>query len=141
MEDLAGVLAITLSLSIPIITIIGFAIVGYKKKQADFELRRLIIVDGVDKETAELLLKEAEKEKGKDKTMFNNLRGGAMLFCAGLGMLAYYLLHINGLVPADIQSKAFVLFMVLGAGLGLLVAFGLEWHLRKKHPAEEQEQQ
>lgn len=138
MEDFVAIISVTLSLSIPIIAVIGFAIVAYKKKQADLELRRLIIENNTDRETAELLLKEAEKEKGTSKTMFNNLRGGAMVFCAGLGMLAYYLLHINGFVPSDIRSKAFVLFMVLGAGLGLLIAFALEWHLRKKHPAEEQ---
>lgn len=140
MENIEGILAVVLSLSIPIVTVIAFAIVAYKKKQADLELRRLIVENGTDRETAELLLKEAEKENGTHKKMFNNLRGGAMLFCAGLGMLAYYLLNISGLVPAEGQEKVFILFLVLGAGLGLLLAFALEWHLRKKQSAEEQKQ-
>lgn len=137
MKDLAEILAVTMSLSIPIIAIIGVAFMTYKKKQADLELRRLIIENNTDRETAELLLNEAGKEKGTRKTMYNNLRVGAMLFCAGLGLLVYYLLNLNGLVPEDIQAKAFILFMVLGAGLGLLIAFAIEWHLRKKHPEEE----
>lgn len=140
MYEMEGVVALTLSLSIPIIVIISQAFVNYKRKQADLELRRLIIENGTDKETAEMLLKESEKKKDGANKVFTNLRLGALFLFAGLGMLIYYLLYLNGLVPADSQSEAFFLFMVLGAGLGLLLAFALEWHLRKKKPAEEPEQ-
>ena len=49
-NDFAGVLAVFLSLSIPIVAIISGIVMGIKKKNRETELRKFIIENNVDAE-------------------------------------------------------------------------------------------
>ena len=56
--ELEGVLAIVLSLTIPIVAIIFGSIIAIRKKQSETELRKLLIENHTDLETAKALIEE-----------------------------------------------------------------------------------
>lgn len=126
-SDIAGIFAIVLSLSIPIVAIVMGIMSDIKKKQRDTELRLALIQAGTDAETAKALLKEQEKKPNK----YNSLRWGCVLLGLGLGAFCGYLLGINA--ERDIF---FWLIIAAGMGIGLLVAFIIEYKLSKKEPYE-----
>ena len=126
--ELEGVLAIVLSLSIPIVAILMTFISEIKKKRNDTELRLALIQNGTDAETAKILIEENKKKKN-DK--YSSLRWGSILLGIGLGALCDFLLGINS--KHDIY---FWLVIAAGMGLGLLVSFVIEYKLRKKEPLE-----
>ena len=64
-NDFAGVLAVFLSLSIPIVAIISGIVMGIKKKNRETELRKFIIENNVDAERVKLLVEEPEKKSNK----------------------------------------------------------------------------
>ena len=118
--------AIIMSLLIPIVAIIFSTLAIVRKKQNDTELRRLIIENHIDLETAQALMAEPEKKTDK----FTSLRMACILIGVGLGALADYLLNIH-----DIY---FWLVIAFGIGLGLLASFIVELKLQNHKPQEEQ---
>ena len=121
--ELEGVLAIVLSLSIPIVAIIFGAIMSIRKKQSETELRRLLIEHNTDIETAKALIEEKEKKSNK----YSSLRWACILIGLGIGAFADFLL---GLEPK--HNIYFWLVIAFGIGLGLLVSFFVELKLQDK---------
>lgn len=130
LKDLAGVLAVVLTLVIPIAAIIGGIILSIRKNRNETELRRLIIENQTDLETAKALIAEPDKKTNK----FGTLRGACVLLGIGLGALVNYLLNVTMVGPKGIY---FWIVIAFGVGLGLLVSFLVEMKLQKKMKNEE----
>ena len=128
--DLEPLMAIILSLGIPIVAIIGGFISSIRKNQNETELRRLIIENQTDLETAKALIAEPKKKIGNSGT----LRGACVLLGIGLGALVNYLLNVTMAGPEGIY---FWILLAFGVGLGLLVSFLVEMKLQKKMKNEE----
>jgi len=128
--DLEPLMAIILSLGIPIVAIIGGFISSIRKNQNETELRRLIIEKQTDIETAKALIAEPDKKANK----FGTLRGACVLLGIGLGALVNYLLNVTMAGPEGIY---FWILLAFGVGLGLLVSFLVEMKLQKKMKNEE----
>ena len=128
--ELEGLMAIILTLGIPIVAIIGGFISSIRKNQNETELRRLIIENQTDLETAKALIAEPDKKSGK----FGTLRGACVLLGLGLGAFANYLLNVTMVGPEGIYFWTVIAF---GVGLGLLVSFLVEMKLQKKMKNEE----
>lgn len=127
LEDLTGVFAIVLSLSIPIVAIIFGTKASIRKKQSETEVRRLIIENHTDLETARALIEEKDRKSNK----YISLRWACILIGVGVGTLADYLL---GLSPqGDIY---FWLVIAFGVGLGMLVSFFVELKLQQKNDSQ-----
>lgn len=120
---MSGIFAVVLSLSIPIVAIVMGIMSDIKKKQRDTELRLALIQAGTDPETTKALLKEQEKKPNK----YITLRWGCVLVGAGLGaaLNGYF-----GLSPK--HNIYFWIAIAAGMGIGLLVAFIIEYKLTKK---------
>ena len=121
--ELEGLIAIVLSLSIPIVAIIFGAIMSIRKKQSETELRKLLIEHNTDLETAKALIEEKEKKSNK----YSSLRWACILIGLGVGAFADFLLSLN---PVD--GIYFWIIIAFGIGLGLLVSFFFEYKLQKK---------
>ena len=130
LKDLAGVLAVVLTLGIPIVAIIGGIILSIRANKNETELRRLIIENQTDLETAKALIAEPDKKSSK----FGTLRGACVLLGIGLGALVNYLLNVTVAGPEGIY---FWIVIAFGVGLGLLVSFLVEMKLQKKMKNEE----
>ena len=130
LKDLAGVLAVVLTLVIPIVAIIGGIILSIRANKNETELRRLIIENQTDLETAKALIAEPDKKSSK----FGTLRGACVLLGIGLGALVNYLLNVTMAGPEGIYFWTVIAF---GVGLGLLVSFLVEMKLQKKMKNEE----
>ena len=126
--ELEGVLAIVLSLAIPIVAIIFGSIMSIRKKQSETELRKLLIENHTDLETAKALIEEKEKKSNK----YSSLRWACILIGLGIGAFADFLL---GIVPHD--GIYFWIIIAFGIGLGLLVSFFVELKLQKNETKEE----
>lgn len=124
---LAGVVTMFLSLSIPIVAIVMSIWKDVKNKEKDTELRKLIVENQVDTESAKLLISQMEKKTNPYKP----LRWGCVLVGAGLGALVNYLIH------TEVASPFFWLVLAVGVGIGLLISFIVEQKLSRK-AAEEQ---
>ena len=128
--ELEGLMAIILTLGIPIVAIIGGFISSIRKKQNETELRRLIIENQTDLETAKALIAEPDKKAGN----FGTLRGACALIGLGFGAIASILL---GLPLNGSKGIYFWILLAFGVGLGLLVSFLVEMKLQKKMKNEE----
>lgn len=126
--ELEGVLAIVLSLTIPIVAIIFGSIIAIRKKQSETELRKLLIENNTDLETAKALIEEKEKKSNK----YSSLRWACILIGLGVGAFADFLLGLN---PVD--GIYFWIVIAFGIGLGLLVSFFVELKLQKNEAKEE----
>ncbi|MBO7102441.1 MAG: hypothetical protein J6W02_02025, partial [Bacteroidaceae bacterium] len=111
--DLSGVLAVTLSLLIPIVGIICGVIASINKKKRETELRKALIENHTDPESIKLLVEEQEEKTNK----FIMLRWGCILLGAGLGAI------ISGWAGTDPENLYFWLPIVAGMGLGMLISF------------------
>ena len=127
MENLEGVFAIVLSLSIPIVAILMVFITEIKKKRRDTELRLALIQQGTDAETAKILIEQQPKKNDK----YSNLRAGFILVGIGLGAACDALI---GLSPK--HDIYFWLIIAAGMGIGLLTSFVIEYKLTKKEQQE-----
>ena len=125
-----GLVAIILCLGIPIVAIIGGIILSIRKNKNETELRRLIIENQTDLETAKALIAEPDKKSGK----FGTLRGACVLLGLGFGALVNYLLNIP---MAGVNGFYAWIVIAFGVGLGLLVSFLVEMKLQKKMKNEE----
>lgn len=131
MDNLEGVLAIGLSLSIPIVAILMVFISEIKKKRQDTELRLALIQAGTDADTAKVLIEEQEKKHIK----YGPLRTGCFFAGAGLGSAC------NALFGVSADDIYFWMTIAGGVGVGLLIAFVIEYKLSKKETAESKDQQ
>ena len=123
-------MAIIFTLGIPIVAIIGGFISSIRKNQNETELRRLIIENQTDLETAKALIAEPDKKAGN----FGTLRGACALIGLGFGAIASILL---GLPLNGSKGIYFWILLAFGLGLGLLVSFLVEMKLQKKMKNEE----
>ena len=126
--ELEGVLAIVLSLTIPIVAIIFGSIIAIRKKQSETELRKLLIENHTDLETAKALIEEKEKKSNK----YSSLRWACILIGLGIGAFADFLLGLEAN-----HNIYFWLVIAFGIGLGLLVSFFVELKLQKNEVREE----
>ncbi|MBO4906834.1 MAG: hypothetical protein J5486_07360 [Bacteroidaceae bacterium] len=123
LEDLAGVFAVVLSLSIPIVAIVMSMIKDIKKKKSETELRLALIQAGTDAETAKILIEEQLKKHNK----YSGLRWGCILIGMGLGAVCNFIIDIN---PE--HNIYFWFIIAAGMGIGLLTSFVIEYNLTKK---------
>ncbi|MBP3441031.1 MAG: hypothetical protein J6K24_07290 [Tidjanibacter sp.] len=124
--QLEGLMAIILFFAIPIVAITMVAGVIIKRNSQRNELRSEIIRNGTSPEMAELLLKPTNKERSKVVA----LRWGITLVGVGLAALVC---NLAGLSTEDIYTW---LYIALGGGVGLIVAFVLEMRLASRQPAD-----
>lgn len=129
---LEGILAIVLSMTIPILGIIFGSLMYIRKKQSDTELRRMIIENHTDLETAKALMAEQEKKPSK----YTSLRWACVLIGMGLGAFADILLGFS--FQSDATRIYFLLVIAFGIGLGLLVSFFIEQKMQKKELEQRQ---
>ncbi len=125
-------MAVILSLGIPIVVIIMVFLKKMKKNQQEKEIRQLIIENHTDPETAKLLIDEPKKQPRK-MGPFNleNLRAACILLGIGLGAC------IDWLAGTATMSIYFWLIIACGIGIGLLCSFLVEMHLYKKYGNKE----
>jgi len=134
-KDLAAIFAVVLSLAIPIVAIISAAIVSMRKKNRETELRKAIIENNVtDPESIKLLVEEKEKDKKQDN-QYSMLRGGCILLGAGLGAI------ISNYFGSNRYGIDFWIPIIAGMGLGMLIAFIIEYNLTKKEKQQKPEEQ
>lgn len=108
---------------IPIIAIIFVALGYIRKKRHDAEVRIALIQNGVDAETAKVLLANQEDSKSKK---FQSLRTGCAFLGVGLGAATA--------AVAGIQQGSIYFWLVIaaGVGVGLVAAFVIEYMLTRK---------
>lgn len=114
-------LAIVLFFGLPIIAVIAAAWLAALKNRYKYQLNSEIVSSGIDKETAKMLLSE---HKSKSPLSFGTLRISLLLIFLGLGAIISSLIG-NG-------DLYFVMGTVIGAGIGLLLSFIIEWQFAKK---------
>lgn len=130
-KDLAGVLAVALSLGIPIVAIVAGIISSVKKSDNAREIRRLIIENKTDLETAKYLVDEPQKRQSSNP--YPALRWACVLIGLGLGALIDYLLHLE---PADSPTSVyFWIIIAFGCGIGLFCSFLIEYKLQQRDAA------
>ncbi len=130
LDELIPLSAVVLSLLIPIVAI-TFSFQAYiRKKQNDTELRRLIIENHTDVDTAKVLIENQEEKPNK----YTSLRYACILIGLGVGALADYLMNIES------NCIYFWLVIAFGIGLGLLASFIVELKLLKQDSKELQKQ-
>lgn len=129
--DLSGVLAVTLSLLIPIVGIICGVIASINKKKRETELRKALIENHTDPESIKLLVEEQEEKTNK----FIMLRWGCILLGAGLGAA------ISGWAGTDAKDLYFWLPIIAGMGLGMLISFIVETKMTKNEKNQDPTEQ
>ncbi len=127
MEDLTGLMAVTLSLGLPIVGVVMFVIESIKKKHEESKVRLSLIEHGIDAETARTLL----SEQTKNLNHYVTLRWAGTLLGMGLGGILGYTLSDD--------KNVLILSVVTGIGVGLLVAFIAEYILMKKDAAQQED--
>ena len=125
--EVEGIFDIVLSMAIPIVAIIFGSIIAIRKKQSETELRKLLIENNTDLETAKALIEEKEKKSNK----YSSLRWACILIGLGIGAFADFLLGLN-----SVDGIYFWFIIAFGIGLGLLVSFFVELKLQKNEVRE-----
>lgn len=131
--QLEGLVAIILSLGIPIVAIVSGVVSSVKKKKLETELRRVIVENHTDLDVARALIEEQEKKPSK----FGSLRGACVLIGLGIGALVNYLLNVSTM--AGPEGIYFWVVLAFGVGLGLLASFIVEQKLKKQEPTPEEQ--
>jgi uncharacterized membrane protein affecting hemolysin expression len=136
MEEILGemipLVAVILSLGLPIVVVVMVLIAKMNKEKQQKELRQLIIENKTDAETAKLLIDEPKKAKKPGTIDVGNLRFACMLLGVGLGT------GINWLAAISTHNIYFWLVVAFGIGIGMLCSFLVELRLAKKqHPTED----
>ena len=132
MKEFIGLVAVILSLGLPIVVIVMVFLKKMKKDQQQKEIRQLIIENKTDPETAKLLIDEPKKAPKPGTIDLGNLRFACVLLGIGLGA------GINWLADVSTKSIYFWLIVAFGVGIGMLCSFLVEMHLAKKqYPTED----
>ena len=128
-KDLVPLVAVILTMAIPIVAIVMFYATKMKKDKQQKVIRQLIIENKTDPEIAKVLIDEPKK---KLDDRFQNLRGACVLLGVGLGTL------INWLCGVDTEDIYFWLLIAFGIGVGLLCSFFVVFYLKKhlNNPSE-----
>ena len=124
-------MAVILSLGIPIVVVIMVFLKKMKKDQQQKEIRQLIIENKTDPETAKLLIDEPKKAPKPGTIDVGNLRFACMLLGVGLGA------GIDWLADVSTKSIYFWLIVAFGVGIGMLCSFLVELRLAKKQKPTE----
>ena len=127
--NLEGILAIGLSLSIPIVAILMVFISSMKKKKHETDLRLALIQAGTDADTAKILIEDQERKDNK----YGTLRAGSFFVGAGLGAVC------NALCGVSADDIYFWMTITGGVGVGLLIAFTIEYKLSRKEQKQKEE--
>lgn len=127
--NLEGILAIGLSLSIPIVAILMVFISSMKKKKHETDLRMALIQAGTDADTAKILIEDQERKDNK----YGTLRAGSFFAGAGLGAVC------NALCGVSADDIYFWMTITGGVGVGLLIAFTIEYKLSRKEQKQKEE--
>ena len=131
-KEFIGLVAVILSLGVPMVAIVMAFIAKMKKNQQEKELRQLIIENKTDAETAKLLIDEPKKTPKPGTIDLGTLRTACILLGLGLGTL------IDWLAGISTGSIYFWLIVAFGVGIGMLCSFLVELRLAKKqHPTED----
>lgn len=136
MEGILGemipLVAVILSLGLPIVVVVMVLIAKMNKEKQQKELRQLIIENKTDPETAKLLIDEPKKAKKPGTIDLGNLRFACMLLGVGLGA------GINWLAGINTHNIYFWLVVAFGIGIGMLCSFLVELRIAKKqYPTED----
>ncbi|MCH4148596.1 MAG: hypothetical protein LKG25_00625 [Prevotella sp.] len=129
-NSVIGLFAVVLTMSIPIVAIVFGMIAQMRKRQIESEIRKSIIENHVDAETAKLLIVKPEQEK--DTKNYGTLRASCVLLGLGVGYSVDCL--IGGL---DIANVGYWIIIACGVGLGLLASFFIQRYMEKKEPKSE----
>jgi hypothetical protein len=124
--DVAGLIGVTLLVSIPIIAIICETRIRLRKREQYLELRKMLIENHVDNESIRLLI----NERGRSNK-FVMLRWGGILLGAGIGAI------ISGIAGMNSGEIYFWIPVVIGVGCGMLAAFVAEYRLSQKGKSED----
>lgn len=124
MCELIPLIAIIMSLAIPMVVIIAATQTSINKKNREADIKRLIVENNIDIERAKLLIEETKPHDKK----YDSLRAGALFLGVGLGTLAnHFLIHGDMIV---------MVFTIAGfIGLSLLAAFVVEYKMRQRDEA------
>ena len=126
LEEMIPLVAVILSLGLPIVVVVMVLIAKMNKEKQQKELRQLIIENKTDPETAKLLIDEPKKAKKPGTIDLGNLRFACMLLGVGLGA------GINWLAGISTGGIYFWLIVAFGIGIGMLCSFLVELRLAKK---------
>lgn len=129
LNGLMGLVSIILFFAVPIVAIVLSIVAVIKHIRQNAELRKEILHSGASIEMAELLIKKPNKEKSK----VVSLRWGATFVGVGLAAIVC---KLAGLYISDVYTW---LYLALGGGVGLVVAFVVEMILTKRNPQPEQD--
>ena len=124
MGELIPLIAIIMSLAIPMVVIIAATQTSINKKNWEAVSKRLIVVINIDIELAKLLIEET---KSHDKK-YDSLRNGAFFLGVGLGTLANHFLIHGDMIVMVLTIAGFI-------GLSLLAAFVVEYKMRQRDEA------
>ena len=132
MEDLIGIFAVVLTLTIPIVAIVLSMVKKVTRNKLDNNLRLEIVRSGNSSpEVVKELLKTPEKKASDNKIVA--LRWGCALAGMGLAALVCHILEI------DYDDIYMWMYLVLGCGLGLIISFVVEMVLNKQVEKEKTE--
>lgn len=124
MEELVPVIAVIMSLGIPMLVIIGATQSYINKKNRETEIKRLIIENNIDVERAKMLIEETKPNENK----YANLRNGAFFLGVGLGTLTNHFFIHGDMIVMVLTIAGFI-------GLSLLAAFVVEYKMRQRDEA------
>ena len=124
MGEIIPLIAIIMSLAIPMVVIIAATQTSINKKNREADIKRLIVENNIDIERAKLLIEEV---KPKDKK-YDSLRAGALFLGVGLGTLANHFLIHGDMIVMVLTIAGFI-------GLSLLAAFVVEYKMRQRDEA------
>ena len=120
-----GAISSALGITCGIVAIVCATVAKAKKDKEDSRIRQAIIDNHTDPETAKLLIRDDEK---KQKNVFIVLRWALVLLLGG----------ISYLLGAQLFSYSMTwVFCAIGVGLGLLIAFLIEYKLTQKQSPKE----
>lgn len=120
-----GLVAVVLTLGIPIVVIVARAVMYILTKNRDTELRKYVIENHVDAESIKLLL----GDQPKTNRTFAMLRWGSILLGGAAGYMVFS--------TADVKMQ--IAGVCIGMGVAMLVAFVIEMAMLKRQRERERE--
>ena len=125
MCELIPLIAIIMSLAIPMVVIIAATQTSINKKNREADIKRLIVENNIDIERAKLLIEEVKPKE----QVYTSLRIGALFLGIGIGSLVNQF-WVHG-------DTYILLATVTGfVGLLLLIAFVVETKMRQREKAQ-----
>ena len=128
MGEIIPLIAIIMSLAIPMVVIIAATQTSINKKNREADIKRLIVENNIDIERAKLLIEEV---KPKEQA-YTSLRIGALFLGIGIGSL------VN---QFWVHGDTYILLATITGFVGflLLIAFVVETKMRQREKAQANE--